>query len=92
MRQLWVADLCAAIKFNNVCRNFSCSLYYVSTKDFEVLDKFFKKYKELGAITLEQKRRVYYLSLVFMWILENAICWQFLHSRMEFLISRAFIY
>jgi sodium-dependent dicarboxylate transporter 2/3/5 len=35
----------ATIKFNNVCRNFSCSLYYVSsTKDFEVLDKsFFKK-------------------------------------------------
>jgi hypothetical protein len=37
-----VADLRATIKFNNVCRNFSCSLYYVSsTKDFEVLDKSF---------------------------------------------------
>jgi sodium-dependent dicarboxylate transporter 2/3/5 len=35
---------CATIKFNNVCRNFSCSLYYVSsTKDFEVLDKSFSK-------------------------------------------------
>jgi hypothetical protein len=45
-----MADLLATIKFNNVCRNFSSSLYYVSsTKDFEVLDKsFFKeKYKEL---------------------------------------------
>jgi hypothetical protein len=38
---LFWCDLCAAIKFNNVCRNFSCSLYYVSTKDFEVLDKSF---------------------------------------------------
>jgi hypothetical protein len=67
-----VADLRATIKFNNVCRNFSSSLYYVSsTKDFEVLDKSFKeKYKELGAITLEQKR-VLFIFLVFMWILEK---------------------
>jgi hypothetical protein len=27
-----VADLRAAIKFNNVCRNFSCSLYYPPQK------------------------------------------------------------
>jgi sodium-dependent dicarboxylate transporter 2/3/5 len=50
-------------------------LYYVSsTKDFEVLDKsFFKeKYKELGAITLEQKRVfVLFIFLVFMWIFEK---------------------
>jgi hypothetical protein len=39
-----VADLRATIKFNNVCRNFSSSLYYVSsTKDFEVLDKSFQR-------------------------------------------------
>jgi sodium-dependent dicarboxylate transporter 2/3/5 len=72
-----VADLRATIKFNNVCRNFSSSLYYVSsTKDFEVLDKsFFKeKYKELGAITLEQKRVfVLFIFLVFMWILEKTL-------------------
>jgi hypothetical protein len=69
-----VADLRAAIKFNNVCRNFSSSLYYVSsTKDFEVLDKsFFKeKYKELGAITLEQKSLCLIYFLVFMWILKR---------------------
>jgi di/tricarboxylate transporter len=45
-------------------------------KDFEVLDKsFFKeKYKELGAITLEQKRVfVLFIFLVFMWIFRKTL-------------------
>jgi sodium-dependent dicarboxylate transporter 2/3/5 len=51
-------------------------LMFPPQKDLEVLDKsFFKeKYKELGAITLEQKRVfVLFIFLVFMWIFRKTL-------------------